>query len=74
LGHRGFQDIKDAGILALAGEPLEPSVHSPGILFGKLGDGADAEQIEIAEHSRANGNEVLKVAVRSHVDAFHISL
>ena len=62
LGHRGLKGIQDAGILALASKALETRVEFPGILPGKLRDGVNAEQREIAKHRGTDGDEVVKTA------------
>ena len=58
----------------LAGEALETGIEFLGIVFGELGDRADAEEVEIAFDGRADGNEVLKAARLSHGSPFRISL
>jgi len=74
LGHRGCKSIEDAGILTLAGKPLEARVHLLGILFGKLRDGVDTELIKVAQHGGPDGDEVLKAADGRHGSPFYVSL
>jgi uncharacterized glyoxalase superfamily protein PhnB len=50
----------------LAAEALKASVHFLGVLFSKLGDGADTETIKIAKHRGSDGNEVAELALESH--------
>jgi uncharacterized glyoxalase superfamily protein PhnB len=66
LGDGGVERVQDAGVLVLAGEALEARVHFLGVLLRKLGDGMDAQAIEIAEHRGADGDEVAELALGSH--------
>jgi hypothetical protein len=54
------EDVEDARVLAAAGEAFEPCVHFPGILLRELGDGVDSEEVEIAQHSRSDGDEIFE--------------
>jgi hypothetical protein len=58
----------------LAGEAFEAGIHFLGILFGELGDGMDAEPIEIAEHRWADRDEVAELALGSHGLSFLFAL
>ena len=66
LGDGGVEGVQDAGVLVLAGDAFEAGVHFFGVLFGEMGDGADAETIEIAEHCGTDGNKVAELALGSH--------
>jgi hypothetical protein len=66
LGDGGVECVQDAGILVLAGEALEACVHFLGVLFGELGNGMDAQAIEIAEHRWTDGDEIAELALGSH--------
>ena len=46
----------------MASKALETRVEFPGILPGKLRDGVNAEQREIAKHRGTDGDEVVKTA------------
>src|SRR5215469_15286688 len=58
LGHGSAKRIEHARINVLAGQPLEPCVHFPGILLGELRDGANTELLEIPKHGGSDGNKV----------------
>lgn len=66
LGDGGVECVQDAGVLVLAGEALEACVHFLGVLFGELGNGMDAQPIEIAEHGGPDGDEIAEFALRIH--------
>jgi hypothetical protein len=50
----------------LPGETGEAGVHLGRVLFRELSNGTNAEKFEIAEHSRADGDEVAELALRDH--------
>src|ERR1700722_6779116 len=62
LGYGGLKGVKAADVDALAGDAAEFFVHFAGILGCELADGADFQQLEIAEHGGANGNQILQTA------------
>ena len=62
LGYGGLEGVKAADVDALAGDAAKFFVHFAGILARELADGADFQQLEIAEHSGPNGNQVLQTA------------
>jgi hypothetical protein len=70
LSDGGVEGIEDADVLMLAGEALEAGVHFPRVLLGKLGDGTDAEAIEVAEHGGTDGDQVVQAAFIAHGSTF----
>lgn len=70
LSDNSVEGVENARVLAVAGEPLEARVHFGGILSGKLADGTDAEQVEVPEHSGADGDKVVEEAWRLRVSLF----
>jgi hypothetical protein len=62
LGYGGLEGIEAADVDALAGDAAKFFVHFAGILARELADGADFQQLEIAEHSGADGNQILQTA------------
>jgi hypothetical protein len=65
LRHGGGESIEAADIDLLPGDAAEPLVELLWILAGELGDTADAEKPEIAEHGRADRDEVPELASRA---------
>jgi hypothetical protein len=74
LGYSGLEGVEDAGILVLASEAFEAGIELAGVAFGKLGNRADAEKVEIAFDGRADGEEIAELAWVSHGSPFLISL
>jgi hypothetical protein len=62
LGYGGLEGVEAADVDALAGDAAKFFVHFSGILAGELADGADFQQLEIAEHGGAHGNQILQTA------------
>jgi len=60
------EGVKDAGVLAAAGEAFESLVHFSGILLRELRDGLDSEELEIAEHCGSDGDEIFKTTLGTH--------
>jgi hypothetical protein len=69
-----MEGVEHAGVLTTADEPFESRVHFPGVLLGKLGYGMDSEEIEIAEHSGADGDKVFEAALSVHGGSLLLSL
>jgi hypothetical protein len=74
LGDSGLEGVEDARVLALAGEAFEPGVEFAGIAFRKLGNRADAKEVEIAFDGWADRNEVAELASLRQGSPFLISL
>jgi len=66
LRDRGVEGVENARVLTLARETFETRVHFLGILLRELGDGMDAEEIEIAQHGGSDGNEIFETAFGAH--------
>ena len=62
LGYGGLKCVEAADVDALAGNAAKFFVHLAGILVRELADRADFQQLEIAEHGGANGNQVVQTA------------
>jgi hypothetical protein len=57
-----LESVEDAGVLVLAGETFQAGIEFAGIVLGELGNGADAEQVEIAFDGWADRDEVLQAS------------
>jgi len=66
LCDRRTEGVKDTGVLTETGEAFESLVHFCGILLRELRDGLDSEDLEIAEHCRSDGDEVLETTFGAH--------
>src|ERR1700722_17193506 len=62
LGYGGLKGVEAADVDALAGDAAQFFVHLAGILARELADGADFQQLEVAKHGGANGNQILQTA------------
>jgi hypothetical protein len=62
LGYGGLEGVEAADVDALAGDAAKFFVQLAGILARELADGADLQQLEIAEHGGANRNQILQTA------------
>ena len=60
--------------MALAGEPVQTSIHFLGILFGKLWDRVNAKLLKVAQHRWPNRDEVSETAIGRHEGSFLYSL
>ena len=54
LGDGGIENIKTADVVRLTGDFAEPFVEASRIPASELGDGADAKQMEVPKHGRAD--------------------
>jgi len=54
LVNRRREGVPDAGILPLPAEPFEPQVEAIGIAARQLRDAADAQQVQVTQHRRAD--------------------
>jgi hypothetical protein len=59
LRNRGFKYVQDARILA-AGDAPEPFIELLRILFRKVRDLADSQQLEIPQHGGPDGDQILQ--------------
>jgi hypothetical protein len=66
----GAECVEDARVRACASEALQLLIHLLRILFCELGDGAHFKEFEIAEHCRADGDEIVQCAVVGHRPSF----
>jgi hypothetical protein len=67
LRYRRAENIEAANIHCLPGFSAEALVQLLGILAGELSHAANAEQLKIAKHGRADGNEICEAAwIESH--------
>src|SRR5208283_6234972 len=66
LGHGGGERIQDAEVLRLSGDAAQPFIEPAGTAAGELGDGADAELLEIAKHGRSDGDEIAELPLCRH--------
>src|SRR5579863_1166790 len=63
LRHSGGEGVQAADVDMLLQDTAEFIVKFPGILTCKLGNGADAQQLEIPQHGGANGCQVLQTTL-----------
>src|SRR5580700_6369288 len=64
LRRRRGENIEAANIHGLACLGAQALIELFGILASELSHAANAEQIEIAKHGRADGNEIFEAALR----------
>jgi hypothetical protein len=57
------EDVLAADVDALAGNAAELSIEPGRVLPGELCNVTDAEKLEVAQHGRANGDQVLKMSL-----------
>jgi hypothetical protein len=62
LGYSGLKCVEAADVDALAGDSAKLFVQLAGVLARELADGADLQQLEIAKHGGADGNQILQTA------------
>src|ERR1035437_6456417 len=63
LGHGRAKDIQHTRVLALAGKAAQLFVHTLRVLAGQVRHALYAQHLEIADHGRANRDQVLETAL-----------
>src|SRR5215813_7186213 len=63
LGHGCGKDVLAADVDALPGNAAEPLVKPRGILPRKLLDAANSQKLEVAQHGRSYGDQILEPPV-----------
>jgi hypothetical protein len=57
------EDVLAADVNALAGKAAELTIEPGRVLPGQLCNVTDAEKLEVTQHGRANGDQVLKMSL-----------
>src|SRR5271156_4044924 len=73
LRYRCGENIEATNINRLAGFGTEALVKFFGILAGQLGHAANAEQVEIVQHGRADGDEICDAATGGGHEIFSLT-
>src|SRR5271154_1692452 len=73
LRHGGAKNVEAADIHPLAGFGAQALVQLFGILTRELRHAANAEQVEIAKHGRADGDEIPEAAVSGRHEIFSLT-
>ena len=63
LSYGRREGVQAADVDALTRNAAEFLVEPGRVLPGQLADAVDAEKLEVAQHGRANGDQVLKVSL-----------
>ena len=69
-----MERVEDAGVLVRSSEAFEAQIEFAWIVFGELGNGADAEQLKIAFDGWADGDKIAELAMWGHERSFCCSL
>src|SRR4029077_6238061 len=63
LSYGRGEDVLAADVDALAGNAAELLIEPGRVLPGKLLDAADTEKLEVAQHGRADGDQVMNLSL-----------
>jgi hypothetical protein len=62
LGHGRAKDVQTADVLVLGRDAAKRFIQALGISLGELWDSAHAQNLEIAQYGRADGDQIRKFA------------